>query len=62
MAKPAAVPVPAAPARETEWVSSIRLSADQIDGLRAIQARTGAPISVQIRRAVDEWIEKGGPR
>jgi hypothetical protein len=31
---------------------------EQRDALRAIKARDGVPESEQIRRAIDEWIEK----
>lgn len=32
---------------------SIFLRPDQLEGLRAAQDRTGAPVAVQIRRAID---------
>jgi hypothetical protein len=32
----------------------------QRDGLRAIKERDGIPESEQIRRAIDEWLERRG--
>jgi hypothetical protein len=35
----------------------VMLEPEQLTILRAIEAETGAPISVQIRRAIDAYIE-----
>ena len=36
------------------------LEQDQLEDLRAIEARTGARLSAQIRRAINDWIAKEG--
>ena len=38
----------------------VMLEPDQIARLKAIEARTGARISEQIRRAVDQWLDAQG--
>jgi hypothetical protein len=34
------------------------LEPDQVDALKRIEARTGAPMAAQIRRALDAWLKK----
>jgi len=36
------------------------LEPEQVAALREIEARTGARISEQIRRAIDDWLAKHG--
>jgi ribbon-helix-helix protein len=36
------------------------IDAEQREGLRRIKERDGIPESEQIRRAIDEWLEKKG--
>ena len=38
----------------------ILLEPEQVAALRRIEARTGAPLSVQIRRAVNMWLKTHG--
>jgi uncharacterized heparinase superfamily protein len=38
----------------------ILLEPEQLETLRRIQARTGAAVASQIRRAVEDWIEQHG--
>lgn len=38
------------------------LEADQLAALRRVEARTGAPLAAQIRRAVDAYLQKQGER
>jgi hypothetical protein len=40
----------------------ILLDPEQLDALRRIEQRTGAPIARQIRIAVDRWLEEQGER
>ncbi len=40
----------------------ILLEPEQLDVLRKIQTRTGAPVASQIRRAVEDWIAKSGEK
>jgi hypothetical protein len=40
----------------------ILLEPEQVTALKRIQERTGAPLAVQIRRAVDWWIAKEGDK
>ena len=37
------------------------ISPDQKAALRAIKDRDGIPVSEQIRRAIDQWLEEKGP-
>ena len=39
---------------------NVLLDPKQVDALRAIQEATGAPLSVQIRRAIAVWIAAQG--
>ena len=34
------------------------ITPDQKEGLRTIKARDGMPVSEQIRRAIDQWLEE----
>src|SRR5712691_1313136 len=38
----------------------VMLEPEQVAALREIEARTGARISEQIRRAIDDWLAKQG--
>jgi hypothetical protein len=38
----------------------LMLEPAQVAALRRIETRTGAPLSVQIRRAVDAWLKTHG--
>jgi hypothetical protein len=38
----------------------ILLEPEQLEALRRIQARTDAPVSAQVRRAVEDWIARNG--
>jgi uncharacterized heparinase superfamily protein len=40
----------------------VMLEPEQVAALREIEARTGARISEQIRRAIDDWLAKHGDR
>jgi hypothetical protein len=38
----------------------VMLEPSQLAGLKTIEARTGARVSEQIRRAIDRWLEEQG--
>jgi hypothetical protein len=40
----------------------ILLEPEQLEALRAIEARTGAPVARQIRMAVDRWLRGQGDK
>jgi uncharacterized heparinase superfamily protein len=40
----------------------VMLEPEQVAALREIEARTGARISEQIRRAIDDWLVKHGDK
>jgi len=40
----------------------VMLEPEQVAALRDIEARTGARISEQIRRAIDDWLAKQGDK
>lgn len=40
----------------------VMLEPEQIAALRSIEDRTGAPLAVQIRRAVDAWLKMQGAK
>jgi len=42
--------------------TTIFLSEDQVKKLDALKKKTGAPVSEQIRRAIDEYLRKAGAR
>ncbi len=39
-------------------LTAFRLDPELMDGLKAIKARTGAPIAEQVRRAIVAWLKK----
>jgi len=39
---------------------SFWIDAEQADGLKAVKDRDGVPESVQIRRALNEWLQNRG--
>ena len=40
------------------YTVSCRIRRDQIVALREIMARVGIPVSEQIRRGIDQWLER----
>jgi hypothetical protein len=40
----------------------VMLEPKQLDALRRNEAETGAPIGEQIRRAINEWLRRGGEK
>jgi hypothetical protein len=40
--------------------TAFRLEVAQLEALRAIRDRDGIPVSEQVRRAIDKWVELKG--
>jgi hypothetical protein len=40
--------------------TAFRLEVAQLEALRAIRDRDGIPVSEQVRRAIDKWVELRG--
>jgi hypothetical protein len=43
-------------------VTTLRVDSRLIDGLREVKERDGIPVSEQVRRAIEAWLETKGVR